>query len=80
MQFIHDSTYQIFNEYPNCLKKIELINDKSRFTVVRCHQRGVLNDMSLIAYLKINNSNVGNNATNYNTNKEYIQFESGEVS
>ena len=55
------------------------INDNGYFTVVGRYKIGVINDKSLIAYIKINNGDGGNTAAKYNTNKEDIQFDSGEI-
>ena len=61
----------------NC---IQFINDNGWFTVVVRYKKGVINDKSLIASQKIDNTNVRSNAANYNTNKDDMQVDSGEIS
>ena len=46
---------------------IQFINYNGGFTVVGWYKRGVVNDKSLIASLKINNANCRNISVNYNT-------------
>ena len=58
---------------------IEFINDNDGFTVVGWYKIGVINDESLIDSRKINNTNGGNTAANYNTKKEDIQVDSDEI-
>ena len=60
----------------NCF---QFINDNGGFTVLGWYKRGVINDKSLIDYRKINNGNGRNTVANYNTNKEDMQVDSGEI-
>ena len=59
---------------------IQLIIYNGGFTVDGWSRRGFINDKSLIAYQKINNTNDVYTAANYNTNEEDMQVDSGEIS
>ena len=54
---------------------VEFINDNSGFTVIGRYKKCFINDKSIIASRKINNSNGGNTAANYNTNEEDMQLD-----
>ena len=58
---------------------MQFINDKGGLTVVGWYNRGVINEKSLIASRKTNNTNGSNNAKNYNTNEEDMQVDSDKI-
>ena len=71
-----EALMNMITDLENCIK---LINDNGGFTVVM-YKRCVINEISLIASLKTSNDNGRNTAANNNTNEEYIQLDSGEIS
>ena len=64
----------MLNDLENC---IQFINDNSGLNVVGWYKRGVINDKNIIA---LNNAKGRNTAAKYNTNKEYMHVDSGEIS
>ena len=56
----------MLTDLENCF---QFINDNIEFTFVGWYNRGVINDKSIVDSGNINNSNVRNSDTSYNTKK-----------
>ena len=66
----------MLTDLENCF---QFINDNIEFTFVGWYKRGVINDKSIVDSRNIDNSNVRNSDTSYNTNKEDMQVHTAKI-